>query len=165
MVLGMSSSGKSRPSCQYLLLRERAMTTLVRAGCLIVAIISLAGCGTSLVHFESPCGAMMYGTKTALDGAPFPVAVAMPQTDDPKDLRNNEIGGRPITMLLSDGTRLRGFMFVYSLSMTRVEKMARVSFHLTGEHVDSLRCGSAVTIIGYTAEDRPVYKVILGLDE
>ena len=134
--------------------------TLITTAVMLSAIVMLAGCKTSRIHFEEPIGAelLMEGREYQ-----FPLAIDLAQKENPATLESN-VGGRFIRMSLPDGTKLKGFLYVYKLDMDQVERLAEVTFRLTGEQITKLRSGHAVTVFGYSARRRPVYKVNLGLD-
>ncbi len=143
------------------------MTKTTRIFVMLGAIIILAGCASSRVHFEAPIGACLYleqyGTRILEKEYTFPVTIDLPQSDNPSTFLAN-IGGRPIRMSLPDGTKLKGFLYVYKLNMDQLERVADVTFRLTGGQIAELKNGHAVTVSGYSALKRPVYKINLGLD-
>ena len=138
-------------------------TTIAALG----TIILLSGCASSRVHFEEPIGARLFldshGPKKEGVEYKLPVAIDLPQRESPKSLAA-DVGGRPIRMSLADGTKLKGFLYVYKLKMDQVERLAEVTFRLTDEQIAKIENGYAVTGFGYSARKRPVYKIILGLD-
>lgn len=143
------------------------MTKTTKAIAMLGAIILLAGCASSRVHFEAPIGARLYleqyGTQILEKEYALPVTIDLPQRDNPADFLAN-VGGRPIRMSLPDGTKLKGFLYVYKLNLDQLERAADVTFRLTGEQIAKLKNGQAVTVLGYSALKRPVYKINLGLD-
>ena len=143
------------------------MTKTTMAIAMLVAIIVLAGCASSRVHFEAPIGARLYleqyGTQILGKEYTLPVTIDLPQRDSPADFLAN-VGGRPIRMSLPDGTKLKGFLYVYKLNLDQLERAADVTFRLTGEQIATLKNGDAVTVFGYSALKRPVYKINLGID-
>lgn len=143
------------------------MSKTTKAIIILSAIIVLAGCASSRVHFEAPIGAHLYleqyGTQIVEKEYTLPVTIDLPQSDSPTTFLTN-VGGRPIRMTLRDGTKLRGFLYVYKLSMDQLERVADVTFRLTAAQIAKLKNGDAVTVIGYSALKRPVYKINLGLD-
>ena len=134
---------------------------------LLIALFVLTGCASSRVHFEEPVGARLYldpsDTKAGGTAHAFPVALDLPQTDNPVTFNSN-VGGKPIRISLPDGTKLKGFLYVYKLDMDQVEKLAEVTFRLTDEQITKLKNGNAVLVSGYSPRERPVYKINLGLD-
>jgi hypothetical protein len=143
------------------------MTKLAVITAVVGATIRLSGCASSRIHFEEPVGSRLYleprGTQMEGEEYALPVAIDLPQTDNPITL-NADVGGRPMRMSLTDGTKLNGFLYVYKLNMDQVERLAEVTFRLTDEQITKLKSGYAVTVLGYSARKRPVYKVNLGLD-
>lgn len=144
--------------------RYKTMMKTITTISMLGILIALAGCASSRVHFEEPVGARLHlephGTQKEYI---LPVAIDLPQVDNPAYLHNN-VGGRPIRMSLTDGTKLKGFLYVYLLNMDQIERLAEVTFRLTDEQIEKLQNGHAVTIFGYSARKRPVYKINLGLD-
>jgi uncharacterized protein YvpB len=119
----------------------------------------MTGCtSTSRVFFVEPTDTMI----TLPDGKmnKFPFATDLKQNEEPK----TGGAGEEISMTLPDGTPLKGFIHVYKLNMTEVEKLAVVSFKLDQEQINKLKNGHAVTVTGYSSEDRLVYKINVGLD-
>jgi hypothetical protein len=142
------------------------MTKTLTTIAILVTATVLAGCASSRIHFEEPIGARLHLEPQAQmegKGYKFPTAIDLPQTDSPATLHSN-LGGRPIRMSLPNGTKIKGFLYVYKLNMDQVEKLAEVTFRLTDEQIMKLRSGHAVTVFGYSARKRPVYKINLGLD-
>lgn len=126
---------------------------------ILAVCAGLTGCvSTSRVFFVEPADCVI----TLPDGNmhKFPFATDLVQNEDP--LTGGS--GMPIRMMLPDGTPLKGFMHVYKLNMTEVEKLAVVSFKLDAEQINKLKYGHAVTVSGFSAEDRLVYKMNVGLD-
>jgi len=123
----------------------------------------LAGCARySEVRLVAPEGAKLILVQDELEYA-FPSMVKFRQRDSASRL-HEDAGGREIHMLLPNGTRLRGYLSVYRISMGQTERLAEVPFLLTDEQLGKLKDGYAVSVFGYTARSRPVYKVVLGLD-
>lgn len=143
------------------------MTKSATAIVLLTMAIVLTGCATSRVHFEQPAGARLLLEPTGYQSAgkeyELPTAIDLPQKDSPMSI-NSDSGRRPIRMVLSDDTKLKGYLYVYRLDMDQLEKLAEVTFRLTDEQISKIKKGDAVTIIGYSARKRPVYKVNVGLD-
>lgn len=135
---------------------------------LLGTTILLTGCATqSRIHFEEPAGTNLYlppyGMQTEEQEYRLPVGIDLPQTDSAAML-HSDTGGRRVRMTLPDGTKLKGFLCVYRVNMDQVEKLAEVTFRLTEEQLTKLKSGHAVTVFGYSARHRPVYKINLGLD-
>ena len=134
---------------------------------LLGAIIVLSGCATSRVHFEEPEGSRLYlnpqGAHSDENVLAFPVSIDLAQKENAKSLEMDE-GGKAIRISLSDGTNLKGFLYVYKVKMDQVEKLSKVSFRLREDQIAQLKEGHAITILGYSARDKPVYKINLGLD-
>ena len=133
--------------------------------CLIViaiAIFNLAGCNTSKVYFESPSGTTVTLVKESKQFT-IPAVIDLKQKESIIDFHLDK-GGRPIRMVLPDGTKLTGYIYVYKISTDEVEKLAEVTFQLTEDQIEKLENGSAVTVVGYTARKQSVYKINLGLD-
>lgn len=134
---------------------------------LLPAAIMITGCASSRVHFEEPIGARLFleprGAQTKGAEYRLPTPIDLPQTDNPATLQSN-VGGRPVRMSLPDGTKLKGYLYVYKLKMDQVERLAEVTFRLTDDQIAKLKSGHAVTVFGYSARKRPVYKINLGLD-
>ena len=139
----------------------------VRTFTLLVVLLTLAGCARSRVWFEEPVNARLivdpHGPQMEGTEYTFPVAINLPQTDKPVTLKTN-VGGKPVRMILPDGTKLKGFLYVYKMKLDQVERLAEVTFRLTEEQIQKLTSGYAVTVFGYSARKRPVYKMNLGLD-
>lgn len=137
------------------------MKNRFKALTLVAIALFLGACNsTSRVHFEGPAKA-----KMSLDGVSYtyPVSIDLPQSADVTMFRSNA-GGKPVNISLPDGTKLRGFLHVYTIQMSQVEMLAKVSFSLTASDIQKLKSGHAVSKIGYSAGKKPVYKMILGLD-
>ena len=119
------------------------------------------------MHFEEPVGSRLdldpQNSESKETKYTLPVSINLPQTDNPITLESN-VGGKPISMLLSDGTKLKGYLYVYKLKMDQVEKLAEVTFNLTDDQILKLKSGYAVSVFGYSSRKRPVYKINLGLD-
>jgi len=125
---------------------------------------------TTAIFFAAPKGAQLKITIPAETGTGvrtveyrFPALVKLAQELPPEKVKE-DAGGRPIGMVLPDGTRLRGYLHVYMQKFDEVESLARVEFRLTEEDMAKLKSGKAVTVIGYSARNRPVYKINLGLE-
>ncbi len=127
-----------------------------------IASFTAAGCASSKICFVGPPG-----TKITFEGDKcqytIPVEVALRKTNRPNTIEFNE-NGRPIQMILPDGTKLKGYIYVYMIQLDEFEKLADVTFQLTDDQIAKLKRGSVLDVIGRSAEDRPVYKINLGLD-
>ena len=139
-----------------------------RSSIVMAALAALvSGCGTSRIHFQDPVGARLFiapsGVETQGKEYTLPVTLDLRQMQNATAVKSN-MGGRPIRMVLPDGTRLKGFLYVYRLYMDEVERLAEITFDLSEEQIAKLKHGHAVTVVGYSASRRPVYKVNLGLD-
>ncbi len=132
---------------------------------MVSGILIYTGCSTSRVHFEEPLGAKLYLQPSLGEdkGHTFPVALNLEPTDYWLQLFFRGRGD-PIQMVLPDGTKLKGDLYVFSARMNQLESLALVKFRLTDEQITKLRAGYAVTVIGYSAASRPVYRINLGLD-
>lgn len=139
------------------------MMQAIRTMVSTVVVLALAGCASSRVYFEEPVGSKLILDAKGAKSYTLPAAIDLPQTDNPAELELN-VGGQPVRMSLSDGTKLKGYLYVYKLNMDQVEKLAEVSFRLTDEQVSKLKNGEAILVFGYSARNRPVYKMNLGLD-
>ena len=143
------------------------MTKTVSAIAILATAIMISGCASSRIYFEEPVGARLilepHGTQMESKEYKLPMAIDLPQKDNLASL-HSDVGGRPVRMALPDGTMLKGFLYVYRLNMDQVERLAEVSFRLASEQVVKLRSGHAVTVYGYSARQRAVYKINLGLD-
>jgi len=130
-------------------------------------LILLTGCASSRVYFKEPVGAVFYidpqGFQTEGKAYKLPGTIDLQQTENPATL-NNDAGGRPIRMSLPDGTKLKGFLYVYKLKMDQIERLAPVTFSLTDEQVMKMKGGCAAVVTGYSARNKPVYKINLGID-
>jgi hypothetical protein len=129
---------------------------------IVMALLTAAGCTTSKICFEGPPG-----TEITFEGDEFqytmPVTVALKKTHCSNTVMFSE-SGRPIRMILPDGTKLKGYIYVYRIKLDEFEKLSVATFKLTDGQIAKLKQGSAVDVIGYSAEDRPIYKINLGID-
>jgi hypothetical protein len=135
---------------------ERTMKQMM----IVVMVAIVSGCASSSIYFRKPVGSRMTIKNNQYT---LPVVVDLPQTDDPASLRS-DLDGKPLIFILPDGTRLKGFIYVYKINMDQLEKLAEVTFELSQEQITKLKNGYAVTVTGYSARKRPVYKINLGLD-
>lgn len=142
------------------------MKRIIILGLVLASTAIFTGCSSSRVHFEEPLGAKIFLHPSSSEdvGYTFPVALDLEPTDYTLQLffRGK---GEPIKMILPDGTKLTGDLYVNSARMTQVERLALVKFILTSEQITKLRAGYAVIVTGYSAASRPVYRINLGLDK
>ena len=132
----------------------------------LLAVLLAAGCSSSRVRFLEPAGTVLHldvRRGQAAESYTFPVDLDLEQAEAPMSLPS-DIGGRQIQLVLTDKSRLKGILPVYKINMDQVEKLAEITFQLAAEQIEKLKAGHAVTIIGYSARNRPVYKINLGLD-
>jgi len=132
---------------------------------LIAAGFFQAGCASvkSRIYFDNPAQ-----TKVVLPdrNASFvmPTVVDLNQTEDSKKMNRDE-GGEPIHMELPDGTRLKGYLYVFHCKLDQAEKLVRMDFTLTPERIEKLKSGEAVTITSLTSKGKPYYKITLGVEQ
>lgn len=132
---------------------------------LVVLGLLQAGCAgvKSKIYFANPAQ-----TKVILPGrnASFvmPTMTELTQTEDSKKMNRDE-GGEPIHMELPDGTRLKGYLYVFHCKLDQAEKLVLMEFSLTADRIDKLKSGQAVTVIGLSSKGKPVYKITLGLEQ
>ncbi len=138
-----------------------------RVFCFVLVVFGLleAGCATvkSRIYFNDPAQ-----TKVILPdrNASFvmPVLTELKQTEDAKKLNRDE-GGEPIIVELPDGTRLKGYIYVFHCKLDQAEKLVRMEFSLTPERIEKLKNGQAVTVTSLTSKGKPFYKITLGLEQ
>jgi hypothetical protein len=124
-----------------------------------------AGCAAvkSKIYFANPAQ-----TKVTLPqrNASFvmPTMAELAQTEDSKKMDRDE-GGEPIHMELPDGTRLKGYLYVFHCKLDQAEKLVLMEFSLTVDRIEKLKSGQAVTVIGLSSKGKPVYKITLGLEQ
>ena len=127
-----------------------------------IASLTAGGCASSKICFAGPPG-----TEITFEGDErqytMPVDVALKKTHCSNTVMFSE-SGRPVRMILPDGTKLKGYIYVYRIQLDEFEKLAVATFKLTDEQIAKLKQGSALEIVGYSAEDRPIYKINLGID-
>lgn len=132
---------------------------------LIVTGLAQAGCASvkSDIYFANPAQ-----TKVILPSrnASFvmPTMAELQQTENSKEMNRDE-GGEPIRMELPDGTRLKGYLYVFHCKLDQAEKLVRMEFSLTMDEIDKLKSGQAVTVTGLSSKGKPVYKITLGLEK
>ena len=135
--------------------------------CLLLIVLALfqAGCAAtkSKIYFANPAQ-----TKVSLPdrNASFvmPTMTELTQTEDSKKMNRDE-GGEPIHMELPDGTRLKGYLYVFHCKLDQAEKLVLMEFSLTVDRIEKLKSGQAVTVTGFSSKGKPVYKVTLGLEQ
>jgi hypothetical protein len=93
----------------------------------------------------------------------MPVTVELEQTDDPRNVEKDE-GGRECRVVLPDGTKLKGFLYVYKSKLDQAEKLVSMTFELNDDRIAKLRGGQAVTVTGLSSKGKPIYKITLGID-
>lgn len=136
------------------------------AFCLLLVLAGLlqAGCASprSKIYFANPPM-----TKVMLPhrNASFvmPTIAELTQTEDAKELKRDE-GGEPVRMELPDGTRLKGYLYVFHCKLDQAEKLAQMEFSLTQDRIQKLKTGEALTVTGLSSKSKPVYKITLGLE-
>jgi hypothetical protein len=117
---------------------------------IIGAAFLQAGCASvkSNIYFANP-----EHTKVTLPdrNASFvmPTMAALKQTEGSGRMHSDD-GGEPIYMELPDGTRLKGFLYVFHCKLDRIEK---------------LKNGQAVTVTAVSSKGKPVYKITLGQEQ
>jgi hypothetical protein len=94
----------------------------------------------------------------------MPTMAELSQTEDSKQMNRDE-GGEPIHMELPDGTRLKGYLYVFHCKLDQAEKLVLMEFSLTEDRIQKLKSGQAVTVIGLSSKGKPVYKITLGLEQ
>ncbi len=139
------------------------MKNKVIAVAALLLVLVLAGCGSSRVHFVGPAGSKLFLSHPEKEYT-MPIVLELKQNESPKKLPV-DAGGQSIRIVLPDGTRLKGYLHVYSISMDQVERLAEVPFSLSEEQIIQLKAGTAVTVIGFTGgRNQPVYKINLGVE-
>src|ERR1051326_5197340 len=93
----------------------------------------------------------------------MPAMAELTQTEDSKKMNLDE-GGESILMELPDGTRLKGYLYVFHCKLDQAEKLVLMEFSLTEDRIQKLKSGQAVTVIGLSSKGKPVYKITLGLE-
>jgi len=132
---------------------------------IIAAAFLQAGCASvkSNIYFANPAQ-----TKVVLPdrNASFvmPTMAALKQTEGSGKLHRDE-GGEPIYMELPDGTRLKGYLFVFHCKLDQAEKLVQIEFSLTADRIEKLKNGQAVTVTALSAKGKPVYKITLGQEQ
>jgi hypothetical protein len=138
------------------------MTKSIWAALLGSALLG-GGCASySSVYFAAPPRTTLY-LRDRKDPVVMPMTVKLRQTDDPRKV-NIDQGGRPLKGVLPDGTKLKGFIYVYKSRLDQAEKLVVMNFELTEERIQKLKQGQAVTVIGLSSKEKPIYKINLGMD-
>ncbi len=141
----------------------RRVAASVLVGCGLVG--AFAGCGrvgVSAVHFVEPANTQLL-LMDRREQVVFPAVVGLRQSDDPA-LLEEDMGGRPVRFVLPDGMQVKGFLWVFRVGLDQGEQMAEVRFGFAADMVAKLRDGFAVTVVGYSSKQQPVYKMILGIE-
>lgn len=137
------------------------VTRIIASG--IGLVFLLAGCATtSRVNFAGPEKARFTIVEEEKEHI-LPVVLDLEQTNDP-EAKDIDVGGRPVRMVLPDGTKLQGFLYVYEAELDEAEKLAEVSFDLSAANIERLKKGESVTVSGFSSRNKPVYKIVLGID-
>jgi hypothetical protein len=132
---------------------------------IIAAAFLQTGCASvkSNIYFANPAQ-----TKVTLPGrnASFvmPTMAVLRQTEGSAKLHQDD-GGEPILMELPDGTRLKGFLYVFHCKLDQAEKLVLIEFSLTTDRIEKLKSGQAVTVTALSSKGKPVYKITLGQDQ
>jgi hypothetical protein len=133
---------------------------------LIVAAAFLqAGCASvnSKIYFANPPQ-----TKVSLPARNVsfvtPTMAELKQTEGSREMNRDE-GGEPIYMELPDGTRLKGYLYVFHCRLDQAEKLALIEFSLTSDRIEKLKSGQAVTVTAVSSKGKPVYKITLGQEQ
>ena len=132
------------------------------AGLLTAALLGGGCVSYSTVWFAAPERTTVYLPNRKVPVV-MPVTVKLEQTDDPKNVNVDE-GGRPVRVVLPDGTKLKGFLYVYKSKLDQAEKLVVMTFELTAERIEKLKQGQAVTVVGLSSKEKPIYKINLGMD-
>jgi hypothetical protein len=132
---------------------------------LVAAAFLQTGCASvkSKIYFANPPQ-----TKVSLPdrNASFvmPAMAELKQTEGSGKINRDE-GGEPIYMELPDGTRLKGYLYVFHCRLDQAEKLVRMDFSLTADRIEKLKSGQAVTVTALSAKGKPVYKITLGQEQ
>ncbi len=132
--------------------------------CLTLSVLLFsAGCTTwSEVLLEEPQGTRLVLLDTQEEFV-FPVVAKWVQADDPLLINSDQEGGRPVKLILPNEEVLTGYLHVFKAKFDRVELMAQVKLSLSREEFKKAQDGSVITVFGYSAKNKPVYKIILGM--
>lgn len=140
---------------------QKGIALLVVAGAIGFA---LSGCRTqSRIYFAQPATARVFLDNRA-EPVVMPAMLDLPQTDPAGNVGTDE-GGQPLRLVLPDGTKLKGLLYVYWGQPDQAEEPARVEFGLAEEEIAKLKAGQTVTVIGSSSKAQPIYKVTLGADK
>jgi hypothetical protein len=129
---------------------------------IIAAAFLQAGCASvkSKIYFANPPQ-----TKVTLPDRNVsfvtPSMAELKQTEGSREMNRDE-GGEPIYMELPDGTRLKGYLYVFHCRLDQAEKLALIEFSLTSDRIEKLKSGQAVTVSALSSKGKPVYKITLG---
>ena len=129
---------------------------------LVAAAFLQTGCASvkSKIYFANPAQ-----TKVTLPdrNASFvmPAMAELKQTEGSGKMNRDE-GGEPIYMELPDGTRLKGYLYVFHCHLDQAEKLAQIEFSLTVDRIEKLKSEQAVTVTALSSKGKPVYKITLG---
>ena len=132
---------------------------------IIAAAFLQAGCASvkSNIYFANPAH-----TKVTLPdrNASFvmPTMAALKQTEGSGKMERDD-GGEPIYMELPDGTRLKGYLYVFHCRLDQAEKLVLIEFSLTADRIEKLKSGQAVTVTAVSSKGKPVYKITLGQEQ
>ena len=132
---------------------------------LIIAGLFGGGCASvkSKIYFANP--PLTKVTLPRRDASfVMPTMAELTQTEDSKKMNLDE-GGEPVFMQLPDGTRLKGYLYVFHCKLDQAEKLVLMEFSLTEDRIQKLKSGQAVTVIGLSSKGKPVYKITLGLEQ
>jgi hypothetical protein len=130
------------------------VTSLVQAGCASVK---------SDIYFANPAQTKVFLPSRNASFV-MPTMAELKQTENSKEMNRDE-SGEPIRMELPDGTRLKGYLYVFHCKLDQAEKLVRMEFGLTMDEIDKLKSGQAVTVTGLSSKGKPVYKITLGLEK
>lgn len=138
------------------------MRCLVRVLGVLACVAAVSGCASvTTIDFADPVGAEITIKKKDFV---FPVAVRLAQ-------RTATIGpttkGYDIELDIPDGNsvlKTHGKLYVYTVTLSDVDRLARNYFRVPSEKVAALKKGAAVTIEGFSADGgKLVYRAILGV--
>jgi hypothetical protein len=124
---------------------------------IIAAAFLQAGCASvkSNIYFANPAQ-----TKVTLPdrNASFvmPTMAALKQTEGSGKMHRDE-GGEPIYMELPDGTRLKGYLYVFHCNSIRRKNPVLDRIQPDGDRPKVLKSGR-VTVTALSAKGKPVYK-------
>ena len=137
--------------------------TLALVSCAGLALL-LAGCATSRINFEQPVNSklmlMNWSAKKVKKEYTLPMTLDLCQRAKPWSDQH----GRAIRMVLPDGTKLKGYLFVYRVEPDKLEKLVPVKFELTEKSIERIREGKTAEVEGFSSWGWPVFKAVLALD-